>query len=196
MKKTRKKRDLTPKEEKFCNIIILMEKAGKLEKRRAYEMVYNARGKTAAVEASRTLSRPQVKKFLAHARAQYRGAEEKKQEKTRADIIAEYEIMAFARPSNYYNADGTPKKLKELTKDQRAALKSISVVEHHYTNKKGRKGKTVKTEYIIQPKKSSLDALAKIKGMMVERVIIEPSDIISDDECREIRQRLLKNDAN
>ena len=74
--------------------------------------------------------------------------------------------MAFARPADYYHADGTPKKIKELTRAQRAALRSITVVEHHYKNKKGKEGKTVKTEYSMQPKKPSLDSLARIKGLM------------------------------
>lgn len=170
MKKTKKKtkvKTLTSLQNKFCDILILMELAGKVNQREAYEMAgYKCRGETARVEADRTLHLPHVKKYLAGARARYSRAEEKTQEKTKAEIIREYEIMAFARPVDYYHADGTPKKIKELTKAQRAALRSITVVEHHYTNKKGKKGKTVKTEYNIQPKKSSLDSLAKIKGLM------------------------------
>ena len=165
MKKANKK--LTSLQNKFCEIIILMELSGKVEKRKAYEMAgYKCRGETARVEAERTLRLPHVKKYLARARARNRRVAEKVQEKTKADIIREYEIMAFARPSDYYHADGTPKTIKELTKAQRAALRSITVEEHHYTNKKGKKGKRVKTKYDIQPKKSSLDSLAKIKGLM------------------------------
>ena len=158
---------LTALQKRFCDIILLMELTGKVEKRKAYELAgYKARGKTAEVEASRTLSLPQVKKYLARARARNRRAAEKTQEKTTAEIIREYEIMAFARPADYYHTDGTPKKISELTKAQKAALRSISIEEHHYTNKKGQKGKRVVTTYTIQPKKSSLDSLAKIKGMM------------------------------
>jgi len=166
MKKAKKK-TLTPFQKKFCDILILMERCGSVEKRRAYELAgYKARGKTAEVEASRTLRKPQVKKYLADARALYRGEEKKTQEKTKADIVRELEIMAFARPADYYHNDGTPKKIKELTKSQKAALRAITVVEHHYTNKKGKKGKTVKTEYTIQPKQRALNSLAKIQGFL------------------------------
>ena len=158
---------LTALQKRFCDILILMELSGEVNQQKAYEMAgYKCRGKTAKTEASRTLSKPPLKKYLARARARYRRAAEKTGEKTRADIIREYEIMAFARPADYYHADGTPKSIKELTKAQKAALRSITVSEHHYTNKKGQPGKRVETTYNIQPKKSSLDSLARIKGLM------------------------------
>ncbi len=107
---------LTAYQKRFCDILILMELSGKVEKRKAYEMAgYKARGHIAEVEVTKTLSKPLVKKYLARARARIRRAAEKTQEKTRADIIREYEIMAFARPADYYHADGTPKSIKELT---------------------------------------------------------------------------------
>lgn len=162
-----KKVQPTPLQKRFCDIILIMELTGKIEKRRAYELAgYRCRGETARVEAERTLRLPHVKKYLARARARNRRAVEKTQLKTVEDITREYEIMAFARPADYYHADGSPKSIKELTKAQRAALKSITIVEHQYKNKKGKEGKTVRTEYSLQPKKSSLDSLARIKGMM------------------------------
>lgn len=173
MKKAKKKTKpqkgevLTPLEQRLCDIVIWMELRGEVNQQKAYELAgYKCRGKTAKTEASRTLSKPPLKKYLAHARARNRRAAEKTQEKTRADIIVEYEIMAFARPADYYHADGSPKKIKELTKAQRAALRSITVVEHTYKNKKGNEGKTVRTEYAIQPKKPAMDSLAKIQGWM------------------------------
>jgi len=169
MKKAKKKTKppLTPLQKKFCDILILMEISGKVNQGKALELAGSkCRGKTATEVASRITRKVQVKKYLAHARALNSRVAEKKQEKTREEIVREYEIMAFARAADYYHADGTAKKIKELTKSQRAALRSIEVVEHHYTNKKGAKGKTVKTSYNIQPKKSSLDSLAKIQGLM------------------------------
>ena len=158
---------LTALQKRFCDIIRLMELSGEVNQQTAYELAgYKCRGKTAKTEASRTLSKPPVKKYLARAGKRRAAVVEKIIEKTEADIIREYEIMAFARPAEYYHADGTPKSIKELNKDQKAALRSISVVEHHYTNKKGNKGKTVKTEYTIQPKQRALRSLATIKGMM------------------------------
>ncbi len=166
-KKKKRAKTLTPLQQRLCGIVLLMELTGEVNHQKAYELAgYKCRGKTAKTEASRTLSKPPLKKYLARARARNRVAAEKTQEKTRAEIIREYEIMAFARAADYYHADGTPKSMKELTKAQKAALRSIEVVEHHYTNKKGEKGKTVKISYHIQPKKPSLDSLAKIKGLM------------------------------
>lgn len=162
-----KKKTLTPLQKKFCDILILMEISGKVNQSEALRLAGSkCMGKSAEAAASKMLRNVKVSAYLTYARARLKRATEKTQEKTKADIIREYEIMAFARPADYYHADGSPKKIKELTKAQRAALRSITVVEHHYTNKKGNKGRTVKTEYAIQPKKSSLDSLAKIQGLM------------------------------
>ena len=156
---------LTALQKRYCDIILLMELAGKVNQQKAYELAgYKCRGKTAKTEASRTLSKPSLKKYLA--RARIRRVAEKNQEKTRAEIVREYEIMAFARAADYYNEDGNPKQLKDLTEEQKSALRSITIEEHHYTNKKGKPGKIVTTKYDIHPKKSSLDSLAKIKGLM------------------------------
>lgn len=170
MKKAKKKankKTLTSLQKKFCDILILMEFAGKVNRQQAYEMAgYKCRGETARVEAARTLQIPHLKKYLARERACYMKAAEKTSEKTRADMVREFEIMAFARAADYYHANGTPKTLKELTKAQRAALRSITVVEHTYKNKKGNEGKTVRTEYNIQPKQRAMGLLSKMQGWM------------------------------
>ena len=161
------KKKLTSLQKKFCDILILMEISGKVNQGEALRLAGSkCKAKAAEAAASRMLRNVKVSAYLAGARARNSRATEKTQEKTKSEIIREYEIMAFARPADYYHADGTPKKIKELTKAQRAALRSITVVEHHYKNKKGKEGKTVKTEYSMQPKKPSLDSLARIKGLM------------------------------
>ena len=163
----KKPKVLTVLQKRFCDIMLLMEITGKVEKRRAYELAgYKVRGKSAEVEASRTLRKPQVKKYLARARARREKVVEKIVEKTEAQIINEYEKLGFSDLAAYYNDDGTLKKFSELTKDQRAALRSINIEEQEYTNKKGKKGMYRKIKITLHPKKGSLDSLAKIKGMM------------------------------
>ncbi|NQT00603.1 MAG: terminase small subunit [Planctomycetes bacterium] len=83
---------LTALQKRFCDIILLMELAGEVNQQKAYELAgYKCRGKTAKTEASRTLSKPPLKKYLARARKR----RAKVVEKTEAEIIREYEKLGF-----------------------------------------------------------------------------------------------------
>jgi len=154
---------LTALQKRFCDIILLMELAGEVNQQKAYELAgYKCRGKTAKEEASRTATKPQLKTYLARARKR----RAKVVEKTEAEIIREYEKLGFSRLTDYYNNDMTLKPLRKLTEDQKAAIQSIEINEHHYTNKKGKAGKKVEIKIKLHTKKGALDSLAKIKGMM------------------------------
>lgn len=164
-KKSAKKKTkvLTALQKRFCDILLLMELAGKVEKRKAYELAgYKARGHIAEVEVTKTLNKPLVKAYLTRARKR-RAA---RVEKTEAEIIREYERLGFSKITDYYNDDYTLKPVSELNEDQRAAIRSIEINEHHYTNKKGKAGKKVEIKIKLHTKKGALDSLANIYGMM------------------------------
>ncbi len=90
-------------------------------------------------------------------------------EKTVAEIIAQLEKLGFSLITDFASWDKNGFKLKpskEIPKDKIAALKSITIDEQEYTNKKGKKGTTRRIKIDLHGLKGSLDSLAKIKGMM------------------------------
>ncbi len=157
---------LTAYQKRFCDILILMEMSGKVNQQKAYEMAgYKCRRKTAKTEASRTLSKPPLKAYLARARARRVSVVEK----TEAEIIAQLEKLGFSLITDFASWDKNGFKLKpskEIPKDKIPALKSITIDEQEYTNKKGKKGITRRVKIDLHSPKGSLDSLAKIKGMM------------------------------
>lgn len=159
---------LTQLQQKFCDIILLMELAGKVHKRKAYELAgYKCRGKTAEQEASRILKKPQVKAYLVRARKK----RAELVEKTDEQIIREYERLAFSCLTDFVDFDSTGAVVMSsriLSEDVKPALKSIFVDEHSYINKKGKPGKNVRVKIDLHDKKGALDSLAKIKGLFVK----------------------------
>ena len=154
---------LTAYEKRFCDIVIFMELHGEVNHQKAYEMAgYKCRGKTAKTEAYRTLTKPPLKAYLSRARARVKRVIEM----TEDEILHEYANLARSNIVGYYNDDGSLKKLSQLTEAQALAIQSIEIEEHEYTNKKGNKGITRSIKLRLHPKKSALDSLAKIKGMM------------------------------
>lgn len=107
-------------------------------------------------------------------RARNRGAVEK----TEAEIIAQLEKLGFSLITDFASWDKNGFKLKpskEIPKDKIAALKSITIDEQEYTNKKGKKGITRRVKIDLHSPKGSLDSLAKIKGMMKPEI----EDVVS-----------------
>jgi hypothetical protein len=156
-------RKLTALQKRFCDILVLMEIAGKSNQAEAYKLAGSkCKGKTLEQEASRTARKPQVLKYLARRRARYSS----KIEKTGAEIIAEYEKIAFVNLADYYNDDFTLKPISSLTDHQKAALHAIEIEELEYVNKKGKKITTRKIKIKLHSKKGALDSLARIKGLM------------------------------
>ena len=157
---------LTAYQKRFCDIILLMELTGKVEKRKAYEMAgYKARGHIAEVEVTKTLSQPLVSAYLARARKR----RAKLVEKTDAEIIAQFEKLGFSDLADFASWDKGGFKLKsskDIPAGKIPALKSITIDEQEYTTKKGKKGITRRIKIELHSPKGALDSLAKIKGMM------------------------------
>jgi phage terminase small subunit len=115
-------RKLTLPQRRFVEILFSMEKPNQ---RKAYEQVYACRGKTADVEAHRTLKLPQVKAYL----KKLQKKSEERAIKSAADIIAELELVGFSNIKNYltFGPDGVVlKNSDELTAGQLAAVAEVS----------------------------------------------------------------------
>ncbi|MHC4631114.1 MAG: terminase small subunit [Planctomycetota bacterium] len=166
---------MTALQQRFCDIILLMELSGKANKRQAYELAgYKCRGEVARVEAERTLRKPYVSAYLARARKR----RAKVVEKTEAEIIAQFEKLGFSVITDFASWDSKGVKLKpskQIPKDKAAAIKSINIDEREYTNKKGKRGKIRTIKIDLHSPKGPLDSLAKIKGM----VKLDAKEIVS-----------------
>lgn len=161
-----KKKTLTSLQKKFCDILILMEISGKVTQAEAYKLAGSkCTRKTLDEEASKTRRKPQVLAYLSRARARVRSAVDK----TEAEIITQFEKLGFSELTDFVSWGPNGIKLKtslNIPKNKIAALKSITIDEHEYTNKKGKEGNTRQIKVELHSPKGALDSLAKIKGMM------------------------------
>lgn len=168
MKKTKKKKrekTLTSLQKKFCDILILMEISGKVNQAEALRLAGSkCRGNAAEVNASKLLRKTKVSAYLSRARARVKRAVEMSED----EILHEYANLARSNLPGYYHDDGSLKEFSKLTEAQAAALQSIDIEEHEYTNRKGKVGVTRKIKIRLHTKKGALDSLAKIKGMMAQ----------------------------
>lgn len=165
MKKDRKK-TLTSLQKKFCDIIILMELSGKVNQSKAYRLAGSkCTGNAAEAAASKLLRNVKVRAKLSRARARVKRVVEK----TEAEIIAQFEKLGFSEITDFvtWGSKGLDLKPSNLIpKEKIPALKSITIDEQEYTNKRGKKGITRRIKIDLHSPKGALDSLAKIKGMM------------------------------
>jgi hypothetical protein len=157
---------LTENQKKTCDIILLMELSGRVNHTKAYQMVYGSKKKTAEAAVSRMLRNVKVLAYLARARARVKRVVER----TEDEIIARYQDLGWADFDDYGSWDVKGLKVKsskQIPKDKMGAIKSITMEEKEYTNKKGRKGVTRQIKLELHNPKAAVDSLAKIKGMML-----------------------------
>ncbi len=154
---------LTDLQNRYVDILIKMELLGDIKQAVAYRLAGSkCNPKNIDVEASRTLSLPQVSAALRRARARVKRAVEMTQD----EILLEYAAIARSNIAGYYDKAGKLKILASLTKEQQMAIQAVEVDEQEYTNKNGKPGTRRRTKFRLHPKKAALDSLAKIKGMM------------------------------
>lgn len=166
MPKKKAKKTLTPLQKKFCDILILMEISGKVNQAEAYKLAGSqCTGKTARTNASRMLTNANVSAYLSRARARVKRVVEK----TEAEIIAQFEKLGFSELTDFVTWNKNGLKLKDsnkIPKDKIPALKSITIDEQEYTNKRGKKGMTRRIKVDLHSPKGALDSLARIQGLM------------------------------
>jgi len=159
------KKDLSPKAALFVNEYLRDLNCTQAAIRAGYS------AKTAATQGSRLLKNVQVQQAIAAARERL----EKKFEITRDRVMLEYARLAFADPRNFFNDDGTLKRVPELDDDAAAALAGFEVMEEFEGFGKDRFQIGVTSKVKWADKKGALDSIAKIMGWSVERVKSEVS---------------------
>lgn len=158
--------------ERFCQEYVKNGKNGS----RAYLTVYRTKNEdTARVNASRLLTNTNIK-------ARINELMDKIEDRTLVTperIIREYARIAFLDIRNFYNDDGTLKKITELDDDTAAAIAGMDISTFTKDN-----GEIVISEVVKKiknvDKKGALDSLAKIKGMFVEKVEVEVKKLLLD----------------
>ena len=126
------------------------------------------KGKSAAAEASRVSKLSHIKpllrkrKRLAHTPARARAIED-------ADITRELEKLGFTNLTDFlrFGEDGvTLLSSNKISPEKLAALRGITIQTQEYENKKGKKNFKTVLRIDLHDKKSALDSLAKIRGMI------------------------------
>ena len=141
---------------------------------RAYKIAYPKIKKdaTAAASATRLLKNVKVQAYIA------KGLEkmETRSEATRERIITEYARVGFFDVRKLFNGDGSPKPVDELDDDIAAVIASIDVQEVWEGHGDARRFLGYIKKYRLADKVRALDAMAKIKGMFVEKHEITGKD--------------------
>ena len=113
------KKDLTPKQALFVDEYLRDMNATQAAIRAGYS------AKTAESAGPRLLGNVRVQQAISAARERLA----KKFEITRERVMLEYARLAFADPRNFFNADGTLKRVPELDDDAAASLAGFEVME-------------------------------------------------------------------
>jgi hypothetical protein len=145
----------------------------------AYESVYSARGRTASVEASRTLKLPHVAEYF----EKLKRASQAKAERTAGEIISELEYSAFSNIADYLTIDKDGnmffKDFGEISPGKLSAIHSIKTTKKTIKGKKGDKFETVEivtTNFKLHNKIDSLHKLGLRFGIFPTRSVSSDDD--------------------
>lgn len=161
------KKDLSPKQALFVDEYLRDMNATQAAIRAGYS------AKTAETQGPRLLGNVRVQQAISAARERLA----KKFEITRERVMLEYARLAFADPRNFFNADGTLKRVPELDDDAAAALAGFEVMEEFEGSGKDRFQIGVTSKVKWADKRAALDSIAKVMGWSVERVKSEVSGV-------------------
>lgn len=159
------KKDLTPKQALFVDEYLRDMNATQAARRAGYS------AKTAETQGPRLLGNVRVQQAISAARERLA----KKFEITRERVMLEYARLAFADPRNFFNDDGTLKRVPDLDDDAAAALAGFEVMEEFEGSGKDRFQIGVTSKVKWADKKGALDSISKIMGWSVDRVKSEVS---------------------
>jgi len=141
--------------------------------------------KTAGVTGHRLLKTAKI-----CAEINKRGAEQSQRLGITSDrIMQEYERLALIDPLDLFRPDGSMKRLEDIPEDARRAIVGMDLRElTSIESADGPISVTLK-KIKLADKKGALDSLAKIMGMMKERVEVEIGDSLAE-AIRKGRERL------
>lgn len=153
------------------------KKAGNCRARFVDEFMLDRNATEAAIRAgysaksARTIGPRLLRDVAILAEVNKRGAERSQRLGITADrIMQEYERLALLDVADLFNPNGTMKRLDEMPEDARRAISGIEIMEEF----QGRGEDRVFLGYVkklkLADKKGALDSLAKIMGLMKEKV--------------------------
>lgn len=117
---------LTEKQDKFA-LALFSGDSQRTAYRKAFPTSRKWKDKSVDEAASKLASDAKVISRL----SELRGKAEEKATFTLDNLLEEIAKIAFASEADFYNDDGTPKQLSELTPHQKAALKSYTIKSVH-----------------------------------------------------------------
>jgi phage terminase small subunit len=153
------------------------KKAGNLRARFVDEFMLDRNATQAAIRAGYSPKTAQVQgsRLLCNAvvlaEINKRGAEQSQRLQITSDrIMQEYERLALLDPLDLFNADGTMKALKDIPEDARRAIAGLEIKELRAEGNEDVVIQATLKKLKFSDKKGALDSLAKIMGLMKERV--------------------------
>lgn len=162
-KKTKKRTQVgKPSRERFVDEFMIDRNATQAAIRAGYSE------KTAGSAGHRLLKTAEIL-----AEINRRGAEQSQRLGVTADrIMQEYERLAMYDPLDFFNADGSMKALADIPEDARRAIGGIEIRELKESETDESVIYASLKKIKLSDKKGALDSLAKIMGLMKDRVEI------------------------
>lgn len=106
-----------------------------------------------------------------------RSAEQSQRLRITADrVMQEYEALALLDPIELFNADGTIKPLAEMPESARRAIAGLDLIQIKATGTEEVKVEAFLKKIKLADKKGALDSIAKILGMLKDKVEHSASD--------------------
>ncbi len=149
---------LTIKQQRFCDAWLQTGNGLK-----AYRAAYKNKcsNKAAAVEASKTLRKPYVKLYI-----EKRQAEMQKKSNVDQDwLLDRYVMLCDYIITDFFYDDGHLKPLSDMPEETLYAIQGLVV----YTTGHAKDSETEIRKFKLPDKKSALDSIAKMLGLMIDR---------------------------
>ena len=144
---------LTQKQMLFCDLYLRNNDA-----KESYLKAYTSNGKSVRninVMINQLLNKKPVIEYLEHKRGRI---DKTAISITAKNILQELGAIGFSNMKDYFNNEGMPRNLNEITPSQGRSIKSCRVIEDKTTGK-------VYTEIVLHDKLTALDKIAKHLGL-------------------------------
>lgn len=184
------KHKLTPKQAKFIDEYLIDLNATQAAIRAGYSK------KTAKVIGYENLTKPYIAEKIQENRDELK-------ERAKIDqewVLDRYKLLAAYRIEDFFGDDGTMKPLSEIPKDALYAIQGVEVDTR--TTRYGKKTeiKSFIQKFKLPDKRATLDSIAKLLGLVVERVSatvgVHNYGDMTDEEILEMLKTLRKRNES
>ncbi|MDH5602153.1 MAG: terminase small subunit [Gammaproteobacteria bacterium] len=166
MSNSRNEYGLSDKQQVFCDLYRASDDPEILgNAKRCYQLAYGCKPESAEHNGPRLLKDENVAQYLEMKRT----AAMKEADITEARIVEELACMAFLDPGEYYEEDGSLKKIHEMPERARRALQGLESTEVILGSGEDA-SVAINKKVKYSDKKPSLELLMKWKGMLKEKV--------------------------